>query len=122
VQVPHAAIVRSRSEKSTHVPVRSPVHVQPVEPSWQRRDETHVRPLPQSALELQPAGGVEGTTHASPVTHVFAQTSPEQHAPVGHARHVLWLRHIPHKTFVWSQPDVAVVAVGHCVSSPVQHG
>jgi hypothetical protein len=123
VHVPHAPIERFRSAKFTHVPVRSPVHAQPVAPTSQRRDETHTRPAPQSALELHPAGGAAGTVHASPVTHVFEHTSPEQHAPVGHARHAFWERHMPQRTFVWSHPPAAaVVAAGHCVSSPSQHG
>jgi hypothetical protein len=122
VHVPHVAMGRFRWAKSTHAPVRSPVHAHPFEPTSQRREDAHTRPPPQSALELQPARGVDGTVQASPFTQAFAQTSPEQHAPVGHARHAFWERHMPHRTLLSSHPAAAVVALGHCVSSPWQHG
>jgi hypothetical protein len=80
-------------------------------------------PLPQSALELQVSFEAAGTVHASPFTHWFEHTSPEQHAPLGHARQTRVARHMPQRTFVASHvPTGVVVLVGHAPSSPEQHG
>ena len=119
VHVPHAE-TPGRSARSTHAPVISPLHKQPVAPTWQRREEMQMRPAPQSADELHPVAGAPGTVHASPVTHVFEQTSPEQHAPLGHARQMFCARHMPQRTCEVSHCSaIAVVAVGH--ASPSQH-
>ena len=123
MQVPHAFTTRLRSEKSTHVPVRSPSHEHTEPEAAHRRDETHTFPLPQSALELQVVGCAPETAQASPVTQTFEHTSPEQHAPFGHARQTFWVGHMPQSTFVVSQVATRVVVEdGHAASSPSQQG
>ncbi len=59
--------------------------------------------------------------HASPFTQTFPQTSPEQHAPLGHAWQIPSRVHTPQRTTPVAHPTaVLVVAEGH--ASPVQHG
>jgi hypothetical protein len=122
VHVPHADTWRFRDAKSTQLPVVSPLHRHPPpSPAAQRRDDTHTRPLPQSADAAQLTGGADGTVHASPFTQTLPQTSPEQHAPLGHAWQTASFAQKPHRT---TPPAHAVlppvVCDGH--ASPVQHG
>jgi hypothetical protein len=121
--VPHAFTVKLRSEKSTQAPVTAPSQVHTAPDAAQRRADTHTFPFPQSALELQLVEGAPGTVHASPVTHTFEQASPEQHAPLGQARHTFSAAHMPQRTFVVSQDATGVVVdEGHALESPWQQG
>jgi hypothetical protein len=121
VHVPHAEMETPRDAKSTHVPVVSPLHAHgpPPSPAWHRRAETHTRP-PQSAEEEQFCGGADGTVHASPFTQMLLQTSPEQHAPLGHAWQMASRVQRPQRTTPVSHGVLPLVVLdGH--ASPVQH-
>ena len=123
MQVPHADTERLRDAKSTQLPAVSPLQAQgpPPSPAWQRRAETHTWPFPQSAVALQTTGGADGTVHASPFTQTLLQTSPEQHAPLGHAWQTASRAQTPQRTTPVAQAvSPPVVCDGHAL--PLQHG
>lgn len=126
MQLPHADTVSWRDAKSMQVPVVSPLHAQapPPSPAWQRREEAHTRPLPQSEEEAHVVAGAEGTVQASPFTQMLLQTSFEQHEPLGHAWHTpappAPVLQTPQRTRpVWHAAVGLVVVEGH--ASPEQH-
>jgi hypothetical protein len=87
VQVPQAEMLKLRAEKSTQMPSVVPLHEQlPASLASQIFVDTQIPDCPQSAVDWHPTFAVG--VHAFPVVHELLQTSPVQHAPMAHERHV----------------------------------